>query len=460
MKKSKISLTAQTIIVISVLLLIANTVLGAILTSQSRTAIYSLLMDEMRTIASISAELIDGDDFRVVVEQEGNPSSPEYQSVYASLKKLQSIVDREEDKALEYVYSVYKRGDEDYVFVVDPDPKKPAPFGKNVVITQALRSAGDGTVAVDLEPYEDEWGKYYSAYCPLFDSAGDQVGVVGVDFNANYYYSLIVYNAVTIIVASIVSGVIGAVIVILFTLRLRKRSNYLFSEFSSLADDIASLTDVYDQKPDGGAEGSALTGKKHIAENRDDQTDVLVQKIHVLRKKLHAYIAYVEKKARTDPMTGVNNKTVYLEKIKEINRDIADGKAAFSVAVFDINSLKLINDNKGHELGDLSIIESVNVMKGVFGVDRLYRIGGDEFIAILDHTSEEQVKEMFSLLDEKVSAYHQNAPDGGAIVSFSKGSSTFVPGKDTDYKVVFKRADKDLYRDKAVYYATHGKEEL
>lgn len=453
MKKNKIGLTALTVIVVSFLLLAANSVLGIVLMNQSRSAIRDLLNDEMSTIASVAAELIDGDAFRTVVEQGGDPSTEEYKIVSSTLVKLQKIVDSDREEAMEYIYSAVRRSEaDDFIFVIDPDPLSPAPFGKNVVVTDALRVAGKGGVGIDSEPYSDEWGTYYSAYCPIFASNGEQVGIVGVDFNANYYSRMIIVNAVTVIGASVVSGIVGAVIVFLFTIRIRKRFRLLFAEFSSLADDIADLTEDYSRSKDD-PRGELASPDREREESSEEEIGFLIYKIHHLQRKLRSYIAFVKRQAKTDPMTGVNNKTVYLEKVADLNRSISYGGASFCVAVFDINFLKQINDHYGHELGDRSIIESVSIMKSVFGVENLYRIGGDEFIAIMDGETEEEVRARFTELDDLVREYNETHDREEGIVSFSRGCSAFRPGEDTEYRLVFRRADEDLYRDKAHYHA-------
>ena len=249
---------------------------------------------------------------------------------------------------------------------------------------------------------------------------------------------------------SLISGIVGAVIVVLLNLRFRKRFDYLYAEFTSLGEVIAGLTEEYTHDSDN----NAFPQEDEVLRKGD--IDSLVSKLHYLQNKLRAYIDFVKMQAKTDAMTGVNNKTVYLEKVREINQKIKENKAVFSVAVFDINSLKKINDNLGHEMGDRSIIASANVMKSVFGRENLYRIGGDEFIAVMEDVNEEEVRDKFKQLDDLIKAYAENNAKGDAIVSFSKGCASYRPEEDSIYRAVFKRADEELYRDKATFYENNG----
>ncbi len=53
--------------------------------------------------------------------------------------------------------------------------------------TDALYQASLGKPSVDKVPYEDSWGRFYSAYSPVFDSNGKVAGIVAVDFSADWY---------------------------------------------------------------------------------------------------------------------------------------------------------------------------------------------------------------------------------------------------------------------------------
>lgn len=59
--------------------------------------------------------------------------------------------------------------------------------------------------------------------------------------------------------------------------------------------------------------------------------------------------------AVVDGLTGVGNKTAYLQKIHSLDDEIRRGTASFTVFVFDLNGLKEINDKYGHESGDMAI---------------------------------------------------------------------------------------------------------
>jgi diguanylate cyclase (GGDEF)-like protein len=126
---------------------------------------------------------------------------------------------------------------------------------------------------------------------------------------------------------------------------------------------------------------------------------------------------------------------------------IAEGRAAFSVAVFDVNSLKEINDRLGHERGDEVICAAARVIAKVFGAEYTYRIGGDEFAAICESISEGDM----AAVDAEIAASNAASNTVGAL-SLSKGVSHYRPNADISFKEVFTRADVAMYQNKKTYY--------
>ena len=165
----------------------------------------------------------------------------------------------------------------------------------------------------------------------------------------------------------------------------------------------------------------------------------------------------LRKIAVTDGMTGVGNKTAYLEKIHSLNQEIRQGKASFTVFMFDLNRLKEINDEYGHECGDLAIADTAQMLKKVFGKDHIYRIGGDEFIVILDGMQPRDIERYYQDFENKMASNQHAERPYKTLLSVSKGAAVFQPGEDTEYQEVFRRADRVMYQEKAAYYTKHDR---
>ncbi|MBQ4427873.1 MAG: diguanylate cyclase [Oscillospiraceae bacterium] len=146
--------------------------------------------------------------------------------------------------------------------------------------------------------------------------------------------------------------------------------------------------------------------------------------------------------AYTDPLTGAKSKLAYVEAEEKMDRDIRSGKGhEFAVAVFDLNDLKHINDTQGHEIGDMLIIDASRKIFDAFKCSDVFRIGGDEFAAIIEGIDFEGRVEA---LDGFNAIMEENAKKGSGVV-VSAGMSDFVPSYDHSIIDAFERADQRMY---------------
>ena len=152
------------------------------------------------------------------------------------------------------------------------------------------------------------------------------------------------------------------------------------------------------------------------------------------------------RKVNTDPLTGVKSKHAYIEAMERMDKRIVDGMVSeFGVAVFDLNDLKVINDTQGHEFGDEAIREACRAICVCFKHSPVFRIGGDEFVAILEGSDYENRNELFDGFEKQMA---ENAQKGKTVVAF--GCSLFNPLQDKSMKSVFERADDIMYHRKTM----------
>ena len=105
----------------------------------------------------------------------------------------------------------------------------------------------------------------------------------------------------------------------------------------------------------------------------------------------------------TDPLTGVKNRAAYDSVVSEFNSRIFNkNEKDFAIVIFDINNLKMINDELGHEFGDAYIINSCKLLCDVFKHSPVFRIGGDEFLIILRGEDYEARNDLLILLNDRM----------------------------------------------------------
>lgn len=156
-------------------------------------------------------------------------------------------------------------------------------------------------------------------------------------------------------------------------------------------------------------------------------------------------IEVLEELVYEDALTGVRNRTAYLNKVECIKSNL-DKDNPINVFVFDINNLKIVNDTLGHEYGDLLIKTSANILLKVFNKEDVYRIGGDEFVVILESKNEINYIKLIDKLEDEIKSnnYYSSQPP----ISMAYGVAIYDANKDTSFEDVFSRADKEMYANK------------
>ena len=148
--------------------------------------------------------------------------------------------------------------------------------------------------------------------------------------------------------------------------------------------------------------------------------------------------------AYTDALTGVKSKLSYMEKEEQIDKEISAGtKDHFAVVAFDLNALKYTNDTFGHEEGDRLVIDAAKLICNTFTHSPVYRIGGDEFAAILESQDYDNRTNLMAAFNKQTD---ENSLSGEVVVS--AGIADYIPGEDNSYDRVFQRADDAMYRRK------------
>lgn len=174
---------------------------------------------------------------------------------------------------------------------------------------------------------------------------------------------------------------------------------------------------------------------------------------HRRNRELNNLNAKLSALMEKDSLTSVRNRTAYDNFVKDIEKNISSKNSKpFSVLCFDINNLKEINDNLGHEMGDEYIRNCCKYICDFFKKSRVYRIGGDEFIAILfdeDYKNREDIlrsmrKGMTELINSKDNIHKVNR------ISIATGMADYDPGTNDTYSDIFKWADEKMYQNKHI----------
>ena len=236
MKVRKFSLTLQILVVNIIVLLFATVVLGTVSTKQSKSIMQQLIRQRMLDISNTAAASVDADVLETVTAQDVENKSDAYNTIIDELAIYRDNTD------LEYIYCMEQTGPDNFIFTVDSALDDPADYGEALELTDALAIAGTGTAAVDDEAYEDEWGMHYSSYSPIFNSSNKMVGIVGVDFSADWYEEQISGYVRKVTILSLIILFISAVLVLIIVKKINKSFIALNDKLCDVADGSGDLT--------------------------------------------------------------------------------------------------------------------------------------------------------------------------------------------------------------------------
>lgn len=154
-------------------------------------------------------------------------------------------------------------------------------------------------------------------------------------------------------------------------------------------------------------------------------------------------LLYFEKLANTDMLTEAMNRNAYENMLKALEKQEHQMLAA-NVVMFDVNDMKYINDNFGHEKGDEALRLCYRCICEVFGkMGKCYRIGGDEFVVLsgMNYELEHAVERFERLIDTKKE--NLDFP-----FSIAVGYARYDPQKDENFRNTIRRSDEMMYLDK------------
>lgn len=159
---------------------------------------------------------------------------------------------------------------------------------------------------------------------------------------------------------------------------------------------------------------------------------------------------HFEQIAYHDQLTGLYNRTAYAEYTSR--RDFSPENCI--IVMFDLNNLKQCNDTNGHDKGDQYITTSAKLIHQTFGdIGNCYRMGGDEFCALLCNSTTETCIERAKRLKAEVALYNQKHPEDFPI-QIACGYESYDTSVDYDLSDTLRRADKMMYHEK--FLMKHG----
>ncbi|MEW8505957.1 MAG: EAL domain-containing protein [Candidatus Thiodiazotropha sp.] len=189
----------------------------------------------------------------------------------------------------------------------------------------------------------------------------------------------------------------------------------------------------------------------------DEQQQVsgMVQASRDITAHIHTQQELQEKKTRLehvayhDSLTSLPNRTLLADRLNQTMAQVNRRGGQLAVAYLDLDGFKEINDNYGHDTGDLFLVALAQRVKDILrDGDTIARLGGDEFVAVLVDLKDS--KDSIPLLERMLSAAAQpvHVGDLNLQVSASIGVTFYPQSEDVDADQLLRQADQAMYSAK------------
>lgn len=163
-------------------------------------------------------------------------------------------------------------------------------------------------------------------------------------------------------------------------------------------------------------------------------------------KEREQYLIHISK---YDELTGIYNRRAYEEDLGELRKTRKENIVVIS---FDLDGLKTVNDQEGHQAGDSMLQQAVCCINEVFSqYGKLYRVGGDEFIALIQT---ENMEEMPQLKEKFFERLREERKKTGRTISISCGYASYAQNQNAGIDDLVMMADKNMYQEKILHYKT------
>ncbi|MCR5685684.1 MAG: diguanylate cyclase [Lachnospiraceae bacterium] len=384
----------------------------------------------------------------------------EYDTVYW-WNMFQAVKD---EFKLTYFYMIVPNDDSSVSYIVDvwKSPKEDNPDEMVVYFSDSPEENDPEEVPImwntwklgeeldEFQKWDNENGRTYSYYTPVIIN-GEKMGLIVSEIDISAVNSAAAWNAI----------LLGAVVALVYLLCgvgmfliIKRRYVNNITKLNNAVHEF-SVTKDYQI-------ADRLNPASCTSIEMESLTAQVAEMIRELKKYLDEYSEaqslYTDSKAREvvvnqlamkDSLTGSYNKTAYDSMCGNIDNLINSGNTEFGIAMIDLNYLKKINDTYGHSKGNAALINLYELVCDIYPAENVYRIGGDEFVAVLVGNSFDNAEKDEEAFRRRIDALSKDESlKPWRRTSAAVGFARFDPAVDKSISDTFKRADAIMYENK------------
>ena len=307
-----------------------------------------------------------------------------------------------------------------------------------------------GKNQTDFQVWNNEFGQTYAYYMPVM-IGGQKMGLIGTEIDIERVNTAILHNTLRQF------SFMGLVLIGALALMMMFINGHFVKRITALEAKVMAFSKTKDSDVAGEIRNS-IRGRDEVSSLSEEVAQMIeeirnyVSNIIMIHQELdlaHANVAQMSELALKDGLTGIRNRTAYKQETKKLEETLERDGTEFAIVMIDMNDLKKFNDVYGHEQGNAAIIKLCHIACDIFKHSMMFRIGGDEFVAILLHEDYANRERLIQELKDALNTLQQDE----TLQPWEKpnaaiGLATYDREKDTRVEDVFRRADERMYQNK------------
>ncbi len=424
---------------------------------QFSVALYQQCQVRLKTVIRYVDEKLDRDDLRSCINK--RQASVKYYELQALLNSMV------EPFELTYVYICFPSGN--------------AMINVASAATQAEQQRGSADISLlrvdtgypkeTMALYQKAWksegityfrvnsdyGSCYTGCLPLKSRDGTVFALLCADVNVDDLHRTVTNYALVGAGIAVFLGVLFAVLLLTWLKRnvtgpvlALEKSARRFAETNADGGDIRSMKFEPPELHSWNEVASLSKAVAWMTENIKRRVEELYS-AEIRAKSAEIEAEDMTRIAYQDALTHVKNKTAYNAKAKELTDRLERGRIEFAIVMVDVNYLKRVNDTYGHEYGDKYLIGCCAIICDVYKHSPVYRIGGDEFLVVLQGQDYEHRDELLELLSLRFGDDNEDESlQPWEHYSAACGMCVHQAGQTVEE--VFQWADEEMYRRKQI----------
>lgn len=331
-----------------------------------------------------------------------------------------------------------------------------------------LKSTSDCSLNVDNDETKNDVITIF-VNCKLYDENENLLGIVGVGLETPYIQQYLIENEQGYGIQAFLIDAQGNIQISSGLTEFEQVNLFQEKAYQDMAEAIKLNTSTPNQRwyHSSGMDGYVITKyvpnlnwylvvEKNTQDFKEKMSSqlglsmvflllVVVVVIKITTDIIKKYNLRLTHLAEVDLLTGIRNRTSYERTISHCAMQL-DKYQSFGIGVFDLNNLKAINDQCGHPVGDETLKIFSQLLCDTFDHCPVFRIGGDEFVAIFENLSEEVVLDGWNQMLQRMDVLGRGR---SYSISAAFGYSFWESEKCNTVDKIFKDADDKMYLNKA-----------